>query len=51
MSDSLLYAKSIVALLVPLLTIVQLFDDVVLSDPMIATLMSFMFVVVTTYLM
>ncbi len=51
MSNSLLYAKSIVVFLVFMLTIVQLFDDVLLSIPMTTTLMSLVAIAVTTNMM
>jgi uncharacterized MnhB-related membrane protein len=40
MFDSILYTKFVVALLVLVLTIMQLFDDVLLSALVITTLMS-----------
>ncbi len=51
MSNFLLYAKFIVALLVLLLTHVQLFNDVLLFIHVIVTLMSLMATTVTTDLM
>ncbi len=51
MSNSLLYAKSSVVFLVFMLTIVQLFDDVLLSIPMTTTLMSLVAIAVTTNMM
>jgi hypothetical protein len=44
--DSLLYVKFVFAILVFMLTIMQVFNDVLLSTPMIGTLMSLMVVVV-----
>jgi len=38
--DFLLYTESIIALLMPLLTTIQLFDDVLLSLPIIITMIS-----------
>jgi hypothetical protein len=51
MSNSVLYAKFVVVFLVLMLTIVQLFDDVLLSIPMTTTLMSLVAIVVTTNMM
>ncbi len=51
MSNFLLYAKSIVAFLVLLLTHVQLFNDVLLFIHVTTTLMSLMAIMVTTNLM
>ncbi len=48
--DSLLYTKFVVILLVPLLTTMQLFDDILLFALVIATLMSLVAIVVTTNL-
>jgi hypothetical protein len=49
--DLLLITKKIVTLLVPLLTNVQLFNDVLLFAPMSTTLMSLKVVVVIANLM
>jgi len=49
-SDFLLYTKFVVILLVPLLTTMQLFDDILLFALVIATLMSLVAIVVTTNL-
>jgi hypothetical protein len=49
--DSLFYTKSVVALLMPLLTIVQLFIDGLLSILVIATLLSFVAIVVISDMM
>ncbi len=49
--DSLLYTKSIIALLVPMLTTMQLFDDVLLFALMSATMMSLMADAMTANLM
>jgi hypothetical protein len=49
--DSLLYVKFVFAILVFMLTIMQVFNDVLLSTPMIGTLMSLMVVVVIENLM
>ncbi len=51
MSDSLLYVKSIVAFLMLLLIVEQLFNDVLLSTPMTTTLMSPVVVIMTVDLM
>jgi hypothetical protein len=47
----LLYTKFVVALLVLMLMVVQLFDDVLLFVPVIATLMSLVATIVTIDLM
>jgi hypothetical protein len=51
MSDSLLYTKFVVALLVPLHIIVQLFNDVLLFTLMIITMMSFVTIIVIANLL
>jgi hypothetical protein len=51
MFDSLLYTKFVVASLVFLLIDVQLFDDVLLFTPMIATLMLIVATTMIIYLM
>ncbi len=50
-SNFLLYTEFVVAFLMPMLTIVQLFDDVLLFVSMIATLMSLVAAIVIGYLM
>jgi hypothetical protein len=51
LSDFLLYTKSIIAFLMPLLIIVQLFVDALHSNLMPATLLSHVVVVVTSNLL
>ncbi len=51
MSNSLLYVKFVVTLLMPLLTIMQLFDDVLLFALVTTILMSLVVVVVAINLM
>jgi hypothetical protein len=51
MFDSLLYAMFVIIHIMFMLTIMQLFDDVLLSTPMTTTLMSLVVVVVTVDLM
>jgi hypothetical protein len=51
MFDSLLYAEFIVALMLPLLIAMHLFNDVLMSNPMTANLMSLVAVVMIVDLM